>query len=205
MASLNFLVDRPIGSGMRTNVDARRQATWIGRWIAVGSAVLVTSAAAVMSVGGRGSANLADEQRHAVADTAGWSRLATTGKYIVIANVLPAEHMLTSDQATSQHPTEGELVLHGQGHAVGPDVRHVEAHIYDRSTGRPRADLHPSIVVLNRTTGERTVVPAVLMQDINIGEIDVHYGNNVRVAGNSDVLLTVAIDTEEVSFEGHLD
>lgn len=142
---------------------------------------------------------------HGVVAAAGWTRIAATNTYLVVANVLPGEEMFTAAQTREQHPIEGELIISGMGRALGVDSRHVEAHVYDRSTGLPLANLKPRIVLLNRTTGQRIDVESTLMQDINIGALDVHYGNNVMVAGDSDLRLTVTIGAEEVTVDGHLD
>lgn len=144
-----------------------------------------------------------DEQD--VVAAAGWTRIATTEKYLVVANVLPGEQMFTAAEAQAEHPTQGELIVEGTGQALGANVRHVEAHIYDRKTGMPLTNVKPTIVVLNRTTGERTEVASTLMQDVNIGALDVHYGNNVAVPGSSDLSLTITIGDQEVTLDGHLD
>lgn len=113
--------------------------------------------------------------------------------------------MFTSAAARAEHPTEGELILDGDGNPVGVDVRHVEAHVYDRGTGLPLTSVAPVLVLRNRTSGELTEIAATLMQDVNIGAPDVHFGNNVLVPGNSDLSLTIRIGDEEVTLDGHLD
>jgi hypothetical protein len=140
-----------------------------------------------------------------VVTAAGWTRIAVTDSYLVVANVLPGEHMFTAAEAQQQHPTEGELIIAGIGRPLGVNSRHVEAHVYDRKTGLPLTNVEPRIVLLNRTTGQHIDVESVLMQDINIGVLDIHYGNNVPVVGDSDVRLTVTIGDEEVTLDGHLD
>ncbi|MEP7047544.1 MAG: hypothetical protein ABI949_12730 [Ilumatobacteraceae bacterium] len=140
-----------------------------------------------------------------VAAVAGWTRIATTRSYLVVANVLPGEVMFTAAEAEAAHPTEGELIIRGIGDRVGPNVRHVEAHVYDRATGLPLSNVKPTISLLNLTTGDHIEVESTLMQDVNIGAPDIHYGNNIAVVGNSDVRLTVTINDEEVTLDGHLD
>jgi hypothetical protein len=140
-----------------------------------------------------------------VAAAAGWTRIAVTESYLIVANVLPGEEMFTAAEAAAQHPTEGELIISGSGRALGVNSRHVEAHVYDRATGVPLANLKPTIEVLNRTTGEKIEVESTLMQDVNIGALDIHYGNNVVVAGDSDLRLTVTVGDEEVTLDGRLD
>ncbi|MCU1401123.1 MAG: hypothetical protein JWN62_4232 [Acidimicrobiales bacterium] len=140
-----------------------------------------------------------------VASAAGWTRIATTARYFVVANVLPGEHMFTRHEEETEHPTVGELIISGVGNPLGVDVRHVEAHIYDRTTGMPLSNVKPSINILNRSTGERIAVTPTLMQDVGIGALDIHYGNNVAVAGDSDLTLTIAVGDEVVTLDGHLD
>lgn len=140
-----------------------------------------------------------------VVAVAGWTRVALTDSYLVVANVLPGENMFTAAEAQQQHPTEGELIIAGIGRPPGVNSRHVEAHVYDRKTGVPLTKVEPRIVLLNRTTGQHIDVESVLMQDVNIGVLDIHFGNNVPVVGDSDVRLTVTIGDEEVTLDGHLD
>ena len=140
-----------------------------------------------------------------VAAAAGWTRIAVTRSYFVVANVLPGEQMFTAQEAEATHPTQGELIISGTGRAVGAYVRHIEAHIYDRQTGLPLANREPTIDVFNRTTGEHIKVEATLMQDLETGSLDIHYGNNVVVAGDSELRLTITIGNEEVTVDGHLD
>ena len=114
--------------------------------------------------------------------------------------------MFTDMQMKSMSPTVGEAILdHGVGDPVGIGVRHVEAHVYDRSTGLPLSNIKPAIRVFNRTTGDHVDVPPTLMQDVVIGSPDIHYGNNVPVSGNSDISLAITVGSEEVTVDGHLD
>lgn len=135
----------------------------------------------------------------------GWTRIAITESYLIVANVLPGEGMFTSAEVDAEHPIEGELIISGTGRALSTNSRHIETHIYDRRAGVPLTDLKPTIVVLNRTTGELIEVEGTLMQDVNIGALDIHYGNNVAVVGNSDLRLTITVGDEEAIFDGHLD
>ena len=140
-----------------------------------------------------------------VASVAGWTRIALTTHYLLVVNVLPSERMFTDAEMKSLNPTAGEAILSGVGNPVGPGVRHVEAHIYDRTTGLPLSSVKPSIRVFNRTTGDHIDVAPTLMQDVIIGSADIHYGNNVPVSGNSDISLEVSVGDEEVTVDGHLD
>ena len=140
-----------------------------------------------------------------VVEAAGWTRIAVTSDYFVVANVLPGERMFTAAEAAKERPNEGELILAGEGRGLGPHVRHVEAHVYDKRTGLPLTSVKPTIVIINQTTGDRVDVESTLMQDVNIGAPDVHYGNNVVVAGNSELRLVITVGNEEVTLDGHLD
>jgi len=140
-----------------------------------------------------------------VASVAGWTRIATTQSYLVVANVLPGEEMYTKAEVASEHPIEGELCIIGLGAPVGPLIRHVEAHVYDRLTGLPLTGVTPQITLVDRGTGRHTNVPPTLMQDLDIGALDIHFGNNVAIPNNSDLRLTVTIGNEEATFDGHLD
>ena len=140
-----------------------------------------------------------------VVAVAGWTRVAETAKYLVVANVLPGERMFTAAEYASEHPLQGELIIAGSGRPLGANVRHVEAHIYDKATGVPITDVKPTIVVINQTTGEHLEVGSTLMQDVNIGRLDIHFGNNIALAGASDLRLVITIGDEEVTIDGHLD
>jgi hypothetical protein len=146
-----------------------------------------------------------DADAAAVASAAGWTRTVSTQHYLFVVNVLPAEEMFTSAEHLAHHQTVGELILDGDGVPLGPNMRHVEAHIYDITTGLALTDRFPTIVLSNRTTGEVSNVPPTLMQDVNIGALDRHFGNNVYVTPNSDISVKVTVNGEEVSVDGHLD
>jgi hypothetical protein len=141
-----------------------------------------------------------------VATVAGWTRIALTSHYLLVVNVLPSETMFSDGQMKSMRPTVGEAILDGGvGDPTGLGVRHVEAHVYDRTTGLPLSNIKPTIRVFNRTTGDHIDVPPTLMQDVIVGSPDIHYGNNVPVRGNSDISLAITVGDEEVTVDGHLD
>jgi len=140
-----------------------------------------------------------------VAEAAGWTRMAASQHYLFVVNVLPGEEMFSHADHEAHHPTEGELVIDGEGLPLGPNVRHVEAHVYDLATGLAISKQAPIIELTNRTTGEVTQVPAALMHDVNIGKLDLHFGNNVHVAPSSDISVKISLQGEEVSVDGHLD
>jgi hypothetical protein len=183
------------------------------QWRVRAASTLVIAAAGVLGVGALAACSVlrADvteavtEGADDVVAAAGWTRAITTEHYLVVVNVLPGEAMFTHAEHEQHHPTEGELILSGSGASLGPESRHVEAHIYDRATGLAVTSEVPTITLLNRTTGERIEVEPTLMQDVNIGELDQHFGNNVAVRSNSDLEITVTVAGEEVTVDGHLD
>jgi hypothetical protein len=170
------------------------------------------AAAAVTAFGGlagcnvvRPTAQLPVPTQQQIVDVSGWTREATSTSYLVVVNVLPGERMYTPTELRTQHPVEGEAIIAGNGSPLGDNVRHVEAHVYDRATGTPVTDVVPVITLTDRTTGQSINVPPIPMQDINIGAVDRHFGDNVLVLGNSDLRITVAVNHEEVTLDGHLD
>ena len=182
------------------------------QWRIRAASALVIAAAGVLGVGALAACSVlreveqvATEDADDVVAAAGWTRAVATEHYLVVVNVLPGEAMFTHAEHAEHHPTEGELILSGPGEPLGPTSRHVEAHIYDRATGLAATDEVPTITLLNRTTGERVEVEPTLMQDVNIGPLDRHFGNNVAVASNSDLSITVVVAGEEVTVDGHLD
>ena len=140
-----------------------------------------------------------------VAEAAGWTRMVATQHYLFVLNVLPGEEMFSHADHMAHHPTEGELIIEGEGLPLGRNVRHVEAHVYDIATGLAISTQAPTIELTNRTTGEVAKVPAALMHDVNIGELDLHFGNNVHVAPDSDISVKISLHGEEASVDGHLD
>lgn len=182
------------------------------QWRFRAASTLAIAAAGVLGVGALAACSvLRSEVAQVVEDAddvvaaAGWTRAIATEHYLVVVNVLPGEAMFTHAEHEQHHPTEGELILSGSGEALGPESRHVEAHIYDRATGLAVTTEVPTITLLNRTTGERIEVEPTLMQDVNIGALDRHFGNNVPVRSNSDLEITVSVAGEEVTVDGHLD
>jgi len=138
-------------------------------------------------------------------DVAGFTKIGFTADHVVVINVLPGEEMYSRTQFDQHHPVVGELALEGEGTPLTSDYRHVEAHIYDRSTGLPTTSVVPRIEVANRTTGQVSIVNPVQMQDVVVGAPDVHFGDNVAIPGGSDLTVTVRLGNgEEVVVDGRL-
>ncbi len=141
-----------------------------------------------------------------VADVAGFTKIGFTDEHLVIVNVLPAERMYTQDEFDHEHPTVGELALHGDGSPMGSQGRHVEAHLYDRATGLPVAEPIPVLELIRHDTNEVVPIGSVLMQDVSIGAPDIHFGDNVQLPGGIAITVRVDLgDGKEVVVDGHLD
>lgn len=134
----------------------------------------------------------------------GLTRVGTTEHYLVVLNVVPPEEMYEPAQAAAQHPTGGEYILHGNMAPIEPHSRHTEAHIYSKETGKPVIDVVPTILITDRTDGTTQQPEATLMQDVLIGDRDIHFGNNVVIRAGHEFSVTITINTEEVSFSGRL-
>ena len=136
----------------------------------------------------------------------GGRRTVSTEHYLFVVNVLPAEEMFTSAEHLAHHQTIGELILDGDGVPLGPNMRHVEAHIYDITTGLALTDHVPTIVLSNRTTGEVSNVPPTLMQDVNIGALDRPLREQrLRHREQRHQCARSTVNGEEVTVDGHLD
>jgi hypothetical protein len=135
---------------------------------------------------------------------AGFTRMGTTADYVVMVNVLPAERMFTEAENARLHPTVGELIIRGTAGPLGPRARHVEAHLYSRSTGEVVTDVVPTMEIIDHATGKVTGVDATLMQDVVIGEPDQHFGTNVTVAPRHAITVIVRIGDQEVTVDGKL-
>ncbi len=141
----------------------------------------------------------------AVSQVAGFTKVGFTTDYMVIVNVLPGEEMFSAEEVARDHPTVGELEIDGEGSEVALDARHVEAHVYDRDTGLAITDPVPVIEVFDGRTGEVNVIRSVLMQDVVVGETDIHFGDNIVIGGDSSLKITVRLGPgEEVVVDGHL-
>ncbi|MFV2039506.1 MAG: hypothetical protein ACC660_04630 [Acidimicrobiales bacterium] len=140
-----------------------------------------------------------------VSDVAGFTKVGFTSDYMVIVNVLAGEEMFSLEEVARDHPTVGEVEIDGEGSEVEFGSRHVEAHIYDRDTGLALTEPVPIIEVLDGGTGEVTIIQSVLMQDVIVGDTDIHFGDNIVIADNTDLKITVRLGAdEEVTVDGRL-
>lgn len=173
--------------------------------LAVGFLLVLSPAAwAVTSLSSSASAGHPPHDLE-VTDVAGWTRHTTTEHFLLIISVLPGEQMYTAEEIAAQHPISGERIISGSGVPVGEDIRHVEVHIYGLATGGLLDTEEPVITVVNRSTGEAKTLDPVLMEDIAIGSLDRHFGNNVHIPASSDMSIEVSVNGEKASVDGHLD
>lgn len=118
------------------------------------------------------------------------AQVATTTDFVMVAVAGPSESMYTPSEATSQHPTSGEVMLSGQmtgssgsmSMGSGSPMRHVEVHICSKSDGKAVVSAMPSMNLRDLTTGSTMSSMQVgEMQGLDRNPADTHYGNNVTV------------------------
>jgi hypothetical protein len=127
----------------------------------------------------------------------------TTDHYLIVLDILAPEDMFMPAEVASQHPGAGELVVDGKATpTVGVNLRHMEVHIYDRTTGDVVTGQHPTLTLTDHTAGSRASLDATEMRDLIIGEIDDHYGSNSSVAVGHDFTIRVAINGDAADFSG---
>lgn len=82
----------------------------------------------------------------------------------------------------------------------GPGATHLELHICDRSTGAVVSDVRPAVTLQNISSGAPGVaLPVAVMEGAGAGMNDLHYGNNVKLAGGDAYAITVHIDSTNVA------
>lgn len=137
---------------------------------------------------------------------------STAGHLLTLA-VGPEETMYSPEEAAASHPASGEVMISGTmatamggmgrmpgtGQASG-QVSHLEVHICDRS-GRVVTDAHPTISITDTTAGGPPVsVPVAVMEGVDAGPADLHYGNNVEVVAGHAYTVEVAVAGEVATF-----
>lgn len=79
--------------------------------------------------------------------------------------------------------------------------RHLEVHICSTTTGRVITDAEPTITVTDSSEGNMsTRVPIAVMEGIGQGTSDLHYGNNVVMAGGHDYTVLVQLGSQTAVF-----
>ncbi|MFV1990335.1 MAG: hypothetical protein ACC652_06305 [Acidimicrobiales bacterium] len=175
-------------------------------------AVAVSAVAAVVLSGPLSSRLYGHGPRHSVAEptpvseVAGFTKIGFIADYLVVVNVLPGEEMFSPEEVARDQPTLGEMAIGGEGSGVVEDSRHVEAHVYDRATGLAVTDVVPVLEVVDRGAQKKTVLNSVLMQDVNIGSTDLHFGDNLVIGGGTDLRIRVTLGpNQEILVDGYLD
>jgi hypothetical protein len=174
--------------------------------IMLGAALVVAafvsaSALALVSFGLSGGVK---HVSYAAAKEAGVTKVRTTKHYLIVLNVVPPEHMYPPAIAAKIHPTDGELNIRGTMAPITPIARHFEAHVYSLATGKPVHGEHPTITVVDHTTGQSEQVRVTIMQDVVVGARDYHYGNNANMAYGHNFTITVELNGETAVYPVHL-
>jgi hypothetical protein len=135
----------------------------------------------------------------------GLTQVVSSAGYVAVLNVVPPEQMYTGAEATTIQPgSEGELILLGRAAPIGPQTRHTEVHIYSKTTGAVVSNATVGMTIHDHATGRSIPIEPTKMQDLALGPIDVHYGNNVDIATGHPFTLTATINADTVSFTGIL-
>jgi len=123
-----------------------------------------------------------------------------TRHYRLVLMIGPNETVYTAAQARLQRPRSGEVMLGGRiageiadvmpeaggpprapaARSASPDLRHLELHVYSRSTGRTVSEAHVTIAVTDADRKSRSM-PIARLYGIDEGPDDLHYGNNVAL------------------------
>jgi len=141
------------------------------------------------------------------------SLIEHTTSYTVVLNVVSPQNMYTPQQVKQENPTDGEVMFAGtmvmppgmagmsmSNMSYPAGWRHMEVHIYDRTTNRVIGNASPTISVTNDQTGQKTNVPIVAMQSVVVGASDLHYGNNVYLPSGDSYTATVQVGSEVATF-----
>ncbi len=129
----------------------------------------------------------------------------TTPSYAIGLSVGPPETMYSRSEVAAKHPTSGEVMLGGTMSDVpGPPapVRHLEVHICSRSTGAVVQNANPMITLTDSAPGSKPQpLPVAVMQGVNQGTSDTHYGNNVLLPSDHTYVVTIAQAADRAAFE----
>ena len=137
----------------------------------------------------------------------------STQSYTILLQVVSPQSMYTPEQVKQENPTEGEVMFAGTM-VMPPGMgsmsmstssypagwRHIEVHIYDRSTNSVIANASPVMTVSDDQSGQATTVPIVTMQSVVEGASDLHYGNNAYLPSGHSYTLTVTVAGETATF-----
>ena len=178
--------------------------------VVAATAAFTTSVLAVGSCAGTSGAKAVNSQpaltpQEALTEALGVNKVVSTPTYLLVFNIVGPEQMYTSEQLKLSKPNSGEWSIKGNMTPIKADSRHFEVHVYDKATGKTFSDVKTKISFTDVTDGRTpTDVEATLMQDLVVGEKDLHYGNNVEIIATHDFRVDVVINGETGSMTGRL-
>ena len=116
-------------------------------------------------------------------------QIVKTQSYVFALSIGPDETMYTPAQVKAKHPKSGEVMLcrqdgrrDGRDDDGGGTQRHLEVHICTPA-GKVVTGAHPAI-----TVETATMVPVRrVMEGVDEGASDLHYGNNVNLTAGHKV------------------
>lgn len=130
--------------------------------------------------------------------------IATTSTYRMAVHVGMPEMMYTPAQVRKLHPKSGEVMLRGKmmmGMKMGGSTRHLEVHICLRKDRAVITNAHPTITLIGKKANAMPMdVPVAVMEGIGAGIADLHYGNNVPMAGGHRFTVTVTVKGQKAVF-----
>ncbi len=129
---------------------------------------------------------------------------AKTASYVITLRAGPPEEMHTSAEVKAKHLKTGEVMVGGQmmmGNMMDMSMRHLEAHICSRSTGRVVGNAHPVMTLVDLAAGGKPrAVPIAMMYGIEEGPSDMHYGNNVTMPAGHTFKVAVTVSGQRALF-----
>jgi hypothetical protein len=115
-----------------------------------------------------------------------------------------AEQMQMPYQVRAHHVKHGEVMLGGTmtGPAmlVGGPARHLEIQICAQASRDVVTTANPKIVVDDTTKKKAVTLPVAVMEDITVGDADLHYGNNIALPARHRFVVIVTWRGERATF-----
>jgi hypothetical protein len=133
-----------------------------------------------------------------------------TRTYVFLLHVGNPEKMLmiSPQQAKSRHIISGELMVGGSMAGMSADTmkshmatHHLEVHICDRASGKVVGSAMPSITVAPSSGGPPEHLSVAVMEGIQAGIADLHYGNNVTLRPGANYTITVRLGADRAAFK----
>jgi hypothetical protein len=130
--------------------------------------------------------------------------IVRTPSYVFALSIGPSETLYTPAQVKATHPGSGEVMLVGKivdgmaGMEMGAGPRrHLAVHICTPA-GKVVTGAHPAITV------DGAIVPVAVMEGVDEGAADLHYGNNVNLGSNRKVTVVVTLAGQKAVFHTKL-